>query len=134
MPKSTSQAAAVMGPGHSLPSSSPALPDSLLERVAARFRALGSPSRLRILSALMEGPLLMADLGQATGLEASNLSRHVLGLEQDGCVARERLGREVRVRIADPSLPALCDLVCGAVLDNARRQTIVLGSDPPTAL
>ena len=45
----------------------PALPDHLLEAVARRFRALGVPSRLRILNALMNGPLGMFELAQATG-------------------------------------------------------------------
>ncbi|MGE0192783.1 MAG: ArsR/SmtB family transcription factor [Planctomycetota bacterium] len=92
------------------------IPEPLLDRVAARFRALGAPSRLRILSALMQRPLGMGELMAATGLEVSNLSRHVQALEQDGCVLRERQGREVRVRIADPSLVALCHLVCGALV------------------
>lgn len=91
------------------------LPDALLERVAARFRALGAPSRLRILSTLMDGPLGMGELMAATCLELSNLSRHVQALEQDGCVVRERRGREVTVRIADPSLAELCQLVCAAL-------------------
>ncbi|MCA9317154.1 MAG: winged helix-turn-helix transcriptional regulator [Planctomycetes bacterium] len=96
------------------PASGP-LPEALLERVASRFRALGAPSRLRILSTLMDGPLGMGELMAATGLELSNLSRHVQALEQDGCVVRERHGREVTVRIGDPSLAELCTLVCAAL-------------------
>ena len=95
------------------------LPPALLDQVAARFRALGAPSRLRILDALMEGPLQVADLATATGLRPSNLSRHIQALESAGCVLRERVGRSVRVAIADPSLHALCELVCGALRDQA---------------
>lgn len=92
-----------------------ALPEHLLEAVARRFRALGVPSRLRILNALMNGPLGMGDLEDATGLEQSNLSRQVTELEREGCVTRTRAGRTVEVEIADPSLHALCKLVCGAL-------------------
>ena len=95
------------------------LPDALLQDVADRFRALSSVSRLRILNALMAGPLGMGELIQVTGLEQSNLSRHVRELELAGCIARERDGRTVRVAISDPSLEALCGLVCGALADQA---------------
>ena len=93
------------------------LPEHLLEGVARRFRTLGVPSRLRILSALMEGPLGMSALEEATGLEQSNLSRQVTELEREGCVERRRQGRSVEVEIADPSLRALCDLVCGSLTE-----------------
>jgi len=92
-----------------------ALPEELLEAVARRFRTLGVPSRLRILNTLMDGPLGMAELELATGLEQSNLSRQVTELERDGCVVRLRNGRTVEVELADPSLRELCALVCGAL-------------------
>ena len=96
-----------------------ALPDALLQDVAERFRALSSVSRLKVLNALMQGPLGMGELMEATGLEQSNLSRHVRELELSGCISREREGRTVRVAIADPSLEALCGLVCGSLADQA---------------
>lgn len=91
------------------------LNDVQIGQVAARFRALSEPSRLRVLNALMDGPRGMAALMELTGLQQSNLSRQVTELERAGCVARERRGREVVVWIADPSLAALCELVCGAL-------------------
>jgi len=99
------------------------LPEELLEAVARRFRTLGVPSRLRILNALMEGPLGMSGLEQATGLEQSNLSRQVTELEREGCVSRRRDGRSVEVEIADPTLRELCDLVCGAISEQAEART-----------
>jgi DNA-binding transcriptional ArsR family regulator len=89
--------------------------------VAARFRLLGAPSRLGILNALMGGPLGMAALARATGLEESNLSRQVAELERGGCVRRTRRGRSVEVEISDPSLKALCEVVCGALRTRAER-------------
>jgi len=93
----------------------PALPGHLLDVVARRFRVLGVPSRLRILNALMDGPLGMSALEEATGLEQSNLSRQVTELEREGCVGRRRSGRSVEVAIVDPSLRDLCELVCGTL-------------------
>jgi DNA-binding transcriptional ArsR family regulator len=96
-----------------------AIPKHLLEPIAQRFRTLGVASRLRILSALMNGPLGMSELENATGLEQSNLSRQVTELEREGCVERRRAGRAVEVEIADPSLRDLCSLVCGALTERA---------------
>jgi len=91
------------------------LPEHLLEAVARRFRVLAVPSRLRILNALMNGPLGMSELEELTDIEQSNLSRQVSELEREGCVVRRRNGRSVDVEIADPTLRELCDLVCGAL-------------------
>ena len=91
------------------------LPEEALEQVAARFRVLSSPSRLRILNALMGGPRCMGELVALTGLEQSNLSRHVAALERGGCVARRREGQRVLVDVVDPTLKPLCGLVCGAL-------------------
>jgi DNA-binding MarR family transcriptional regulator len=67
----------------------------------------------------MAGPLGMAELEEATGLEQSNLSRQVTELEREGCVTRVRSGRTVEVEIADPSLHELCDMVCSALAERA---------------
>lgn len=98
-----------------MPPSNAPLSDATLDALAARFRVLGAPSRLRVLNALMDGPLPMQDLAEATGLSQSNLSRQVAALEQAHCVRRERAGREVVVSISDPSLRELCELVCGSL-------------------
>ncbi|MCK5942849.1 MAG: winged helix-turn-helix transcriptional regulator [Planctomycetes bacterium] len=95
------------------------LSEAQLEAVARRFRALAVPSRLRVLDALMNGPLTMSELAEATGLAQSNLSRQVAELAAAGCVARERDGREVIVSIADATLGQLCDLVCGSLARQA---------------
>lgn len=105
------------------------LPAALLASVAERFRVLGSASRLQVLNALMGGPLGMAGLMAATGLEQSNLSRHVRELERAGCVARRRNGRTVEVEISDPTLMALCDLVCGALRERAEAEHARLTAD-----
>jgi DNA-binding transcriptional ArsR family regulator len=100
-------------------STSAALPERLLEQAARRFRALAVPSRLRILNALMDGPLGLSELERVTALEQSNLSRQVTELERAGCVVRRRTGRTVEVELDDPSLRPLCELVCGALVARA---------------
>ncbi len=97
------------------------LPEDQLEAVAQRFRTLGVASRLRILNALMDGPLGMSELAAATNLEQSNLSRQVTELEREQCVRRIRTGRSVEVEISDGSLRELCSLACGALAQRSPR-------------
>jgi ArsR family transcriptional regulator len=104
-----------------------------LRAVAARFRALGAPSRLRLLDALMAGPLSMGALARRAGLALSNASRQVAELEAAGCVERSRSGREVTVAIADPTLRELCRLVCGSLARRAAREEQLLAARPRRA-
>ena len=100
------------GPKGGRPGASSLLPTRALEAAAHRFKTLSSPSRLKVLNALMGGPVNIGTLTELTGLEQSNLSRHVAALEQSGCVERRREGQHVVVEIVDPSLKPLCDIVC----------------------
>ena len=107
------------------PSGPKNLSEGLIVEIAERFRVLGSVSRIRILNHLMNGPRSMADVRAASGLTQSNLSRHVTELERSGCIARTRRGRTMHLEIIDPTLHALCQLVCGALLereDERRRR------------
>ena len=89
-----------------------------LEQVAAYFQALSEPTRLQILNFLRGGERNVGELAQLTGYTSANISRHLSFLTRHGLVAREGRGTAVYYRIADPSVYALCDLVCGSI---ARR-------------
>lgn len=90
-----------------------------LEQVAAYFQALAEPTRLRILNLLRDGERNVGQLAELTGYTSANMSRHLSYLTQHGLLAREGRGTAVYYRIADPSVYALCDLVCGNI---ARQQ------------
>lgn len=94
------------------------LPAHALEQVATYFQALSEPTRLRLLNLLREGERNVGELALACGYTAANVSRHLALLMQHGLVSRESRGTSVYYRIADASVYALCDLVCGNV---ARR-------------
>ena len=94
------------------------LPAQALEQVATYFQALSEPTRLRLLNLLREGERNVGELALACGYTAANVSRHLALLMQHGLVTRESRGTSVYYRIADASVYALCDLVCGNV---ARR-------------
>ena len=86
-----------------------------LEQVAAYFQALAEPTRLEILNLLRDGERNVGELAQATGFTSANVSRHLSQLMQRGLVEREGRGTAVYYRIADRSVYALCDLVCGNI-------------------
>ncbi len=86
-----------------------------LTLVAARFRALGDPSRLRILSHLLTGELSVQELVDATGLTQTATSRQLAVLRAERIVEREVRGRNAIYRIVDPTITDLCRLVCGGL-------------------
>lgn len=94
------------------------LPAPLVELIARRFRVLGEPTRIRLLDALRDGPLTVAALQEATGASQQNVSKHLGVLHDAGLVRREKAGTSVRYEIADATVFALCEQVCGGL----RRQ------------
>jgi DNA-binding transcriptional ArsR family regulator len=97
-------------------------PEAMLE-VAAYFQALSEPTRLKILNLLREGERNVGELAQLCGFTAANISRHLTLLTKHGLVARESRGTSVYYRIADDSIYALCDLVCGNISRQMERTT-----------
>lgn len=97
------------------------LPPEALDQVAAYFQALSEPTRLRLLNLLRDGERKVGDLALACGYTAANVSRHLALLTQHGLVARESRGTSVYYRIADASVYALCDLVCGNIARTLTR-------------
>ncbi|MBY0497919.1 MAG: metalloregulator ArsR/SmtB family transcription factor [Cyanobacteria bacterium] len=86
-------------------------PDTL-EAVANRFKVLAEPARLQILNELRAKPSNVTELIAATGLNQANLSKHLQLLYTHGFVMRKRDGLFVVYALADPSVFALCDIMC----------------------
>jgi DNA-binding transcriptional ArsR family regulator len=97
------------------------LPPEALEQVAAYFQALSEPTRLQILNLLRSGERSVGELAQLCGYTSANISRHLALLTRQGLVARESRGTSVYYRIADESVYALCDLVCGNIARHLNR-------------
>jgi DNA-binding transcriptional ArsR family regulator len=102
------------------PKSTPDLTDSHIEEIARLFAVLAEPSRLRILRALMGGPLTVSELINDSGMKQGNVSKHLSVLLGARFVSREQSGNFARYSIADPKLKALCTLMCGRVEEDAR--------------
>ena len=97
------------------------MPPEALEQVAAYFQTLAEPTRLQILNFLRQGERNVGELAQLCGYTSANVSRHLAMLAQRGLVARESRGTSVYYRIADKSVYAICDLVCGNIVRQIER-------------
>ena len=94
----------------------PVVPDALLEAAARRFALLSDPTRLRIVSALHDaGEVSVGGLAVLTGIPLASVSQHLNRLAHGGVVGRRREGTSVRYRISDPTIEALCEVVCSGL-------------------
>jgi DNA-binding transcriptional ArsR family regulator len=94
------------------------LPEQLVELIAQRFRVLGEPMRIKLLDRLRDGEATVGELQEALGASQQNVSKHLGLLHQAGMVSRTKEGTSARYAIADETVFALCEHVCGGL----RRQ------------
>lgn len=105
-------------------------PEYLLPAVAARFKALSEPARLRLLSALHERERSVSELVEITGRPQPSVSQGLAQLSVAGLVTSRKEGSRVIYSLADPSVAKLCDVVCRSVTENARKQAQALAGPP----
>lgn len=107
-------------------------PDPLLDLIAARFRLLGEPLRLKLLAALTTEERNVGELVALTGAGQANVSKHLAALTQGGLVSRRKVGTSIYYAIADLAVSTLCDVVCASVQERFTTQLYALGWDMPT--
>lgn len=100
----------------------------LLELVADRFKALGDPARLRILSALRRGESAVNELVEQTGLSQANVSKHLALLLRLSFVRRRRSGMYTYYALADRGVFRLCDVMCGRIEGELKQQRRALAA------
>ena len=98
------------------------LTEAMTEVVARRFRALGEPTRLRILQSLEDGEKPVSDIVEILEASQPNISKHLKALCQEGLVNRRREGLNICYSIADPMVFKLCELICRDATERARAQ------------
>ena len=102
----------------------------LAELIAQRFRVLAEPTRIRLLDRLREGEASVQELTEALGTSQQNVSKHLGVLAQAGIVDRRKDGNLALYRIADQSVFALCEQVCGSLQRQLGELTaVVAGSE-----
>ena len=101
------------------------LPD--VDLVAKMLRALGDPTRLRIVTLLMDKPLIQKELIAEVGLSQGQVSSHLACLVWCGLVSATRIGKQVEYQIGDPRVVGIIDLATallersGAAIASCRR-------------
>lgn len=102
----------------------PLLTDTDAEVLAARFRLLSDPHRLRIVYTLLErGELRVRDLAESVGSSESATSHQLRQLRLAGLVRAARNGREVHYRIADGHVRLLLDVAVEHYLHDHEDRT-----------
>lgn len=85
---------------------------SMVEPIAAHFKALSEPSRLVILELLhRSGELNVQELVEASGMRQANISKHLAILLESNIIKRRKDGVMAFYSINDSSLQGLCLLV-----------------------
>ena len=79
--------------------------------LAARFGMLSDPGRIQIIYALLEaGELRVGDIADVVEASESATSHQLRQLRLAGLVRSNRVGREVRYRVADSHVRLLLDV------------------------
>lgn len=110
--------------------------DEITNLQAEVLKVLSSPRRLDILHCLAIEPMEVGRLADALGLSQPNVSQHLAVMRNAGVVEGERVGREIRYRLADPDVLVACNVMRGVLerrlarlvraSDNARMTEILI--------
>lgn len=104
-----------------------------LQLVAARFKTLADPMRLRILQTLEAGELSVSAITEAVESTQPNISKHLRILQETGLLARRQEGNTVYYSIADDSVFKLCDVVCSSLQERFAAHANVFAAEPTRA-
>jgi ArsR family transcriptional regulator len=83
--------------------------EELLELKANVLKALGQPTRLKILELLRNGERCVCEIFPAIKEEQSNVSRHLALMKSVGILASRKQGQMVHYRVRDPQVFKLLD-------------------------
>jgi len=76
-------------------------------RLAAVLKALGHPTRLQILDAIISGEFCVSELEEQLDRRQANISQHLTVLRDRGVVVPVRKGKSVCYRLTDPRIEEL---------------------------
>jgi DNA-binding transcriptional ArsR family regulator len=104
------------------------LADRQIEEVARSFALLSDPTRLRILSYLLEaGEASPTDIAVAIGVGRTTVSQHLSRLLAAGMIGRRRDGHAAQYRVVDDHLRPLCELICSSVRSRGEARLTAVG-------
>jgi ArsR family transcriptional regulator, lead/cadmium/zinc/bismuth-responsive transcriptional repressor len=79
----------------------PLVDDAALERASRLFRAIGDPSRLRLLSRLAQGEMCVTELATSEQESLSTISQRLRVLRSENIIVRRRRGKHINYALAD---------------------------------
>ena len=103
------------------------LSDEALETVAALFRSLGEPTRLKILRLLEQKERSVGDLANSIKTSQANVSKHLKLLLNAGVLTRKAKGTAAYYSIADPMIYTICDTICDGMTQRMKKQAAGFG-------
>ena len=106
--------------------------EAIYEIQAETIKTLANPRRLEIIHILATGPREVGRLAAEMGVSQPNVSQHLAVMKSVGIVEAERVGREIRYRLADPDVVAACDLMRGVLQRRLARLAGISASSPAT--
>lgn len=99
------------------------MPDDRLRQLKADLlKALGQPTRLKILELLVDGERCVCEIFPAIQGEQSNTSKHLSFLRSQGIVVADRRGMRVFYRLADRKIAKLLKDAENCVKGTARSR------------
>jgi DNA-binding transcriptional ArsR family regulator len=101
------------------------LSTAAIEMIAARFRILGEPLRVRIIQELEAGEKTVSQLVEAVGSTQPNVSKHLRLMQEAGIIGRRQEGNLVYCYVSDESVLRLCDAVCTSLGERLSRDAKV---------
>lgn len=84
--------------------------EATAEQLARVFKALGDPTRVRLVSLIAAadgGEACICDLTEPVGLSQSTVSHHMKLLTDAGLISREQRGKWAYYRVVDEALTAV---------------------------
>lgn len=102
------------------------LSSDILIMVAEQFRVLADPLRLEILQHLQDGEMPVSEIVNLTGASQPNISKHLRIMQTAGIVRRRQEKNSAFYAVADESIFAMCEIVCGSLKKQTADQSKLL--------
>lgn len=87
------------------------IPQENIKDAAQGLRAIAHELRLAVLCNLLNGPMCVQELMEATGASQSNLSQHLSKMRLMGIIINEKRGQQVYYRITNAEFLNLVDVL-----------------------
>jgi len=87
------------------------IPEANIKEAAQGLRAIAHDLRLAVLCHLLNGPMCVAELMEATGASQSNLSQHLSKMRLLGILGNEKRGQQVYYHITNDEFENLVQVL-----------------------